>query len=185
MNSRDIFDWQGYEETLTLALEEAVFRFGYQNTHTQCYALCIDCNPRTAEVLLHLNDENEHYKQFKLDKWNISEWKYFNVIENLQDDDQFFDNAWKDVQQHIKKHMLPVSTCWEDGTDPAEDFMTMISRVANTLKNSQSIALLKKSENFRIITAEHDDSLAQSFQRILLTGSSITIKSTRTVISSH
>ena len=185
MNSAEIFHWKEYESVLSLALEEAIFRFGYEYPDIQFYGMCIDCNPYSGEVQLHFNDENEQIKNYQFDKWNVSEWKYFDVLEELQREDDFFDEMWRETLQHIKKHMLPMHTRWEDGSAPTEDFLTMVSRVANNLKESKVISLLNKTNNFRIITAEHDDTLAQSLQRILNTGASITIKSTRTIVSSQ
>ena len=54
----------------------------------------------------------------------------------------------------------------DDGEEPLEDFMIMISKVANKLKTSNAVASLGRTKGFRIVAVDHDEDIEEGFQRM-------------------
>ncbi len=143
MRSKEIFNWKEYEELLYEGLHEAIKRVTQTYPDIEFYGMCIDCNAEYGEVLLHLNTEDGIEGD---EKWDVGAWeKYFDVFDNLQENDNFFDNSWEEKREYIIENMSSEQEL-DEGEIPVEDFMVMISEVAIKLETSDAIARLKKKE---------------------------------------
>ncbi len=168
MKSKEVFDWAEYEELLYKGLEEAVSRLAKKYREIEFYGLCIDCNAEYGDVLLHLNTEENIIKNNKTSKWDVGDWGYFDVIDELEENDNFFSNLWEDKKTYCIDKMFPVEEEdeFDEGENPIEDFMIMISKVANRLKSSAAISSLKKTNDFRIVAADHDEAIEEGIERM-------------------
>jgi hypothetical protein len=161
VKSHDIFNWTEYEATLYKGLHEAVNRIIEKYPNIQFYGMCIDCNAEYGQVLLHLNTETDIRNNNKEEYWDVGDWKYFDLMDELQEKDKFFDIAWKKHEDYITKNMF------KDDTPPTDDFMAMIAKVANDLGNSEAIKTLNKTEKFRIVAVDHDEDIEEGYERMI------------------
>ncbi len=166
MKSNEIFNWSEYGELLYKGLHEATIRVGKLYPEIEFYGLCIDCNAEYGDVLLHLNTEKDIVENNKDDKWDVGDWEYFDLIDELEKDDNFFSKLWEDKKAYCIDKMSPIEDEWDSGENPVEDFMVMISQVANKLKTSDAIAKLNKSSDFRIVAADHDEDIEEGVDRM-------------------
>lgn len=161
MKSSEIFNWAEYEAILYPVLHEAIIRVSKKYPNIQFYGMCIDCNAEYGQVLLHLNTESDIIENKKEEYWDVGDWEYFDLMDELQNNDNFFNKAWKRYEDYIVENMFQ-----DDEENPIEDFMVMISKVANKLQNSEAIKTLNKTQNFRIVAADHDEDIEDGYERM-------------------
>lgn len=169
MKRTSSINWDEYEEILYNGLEEAVYRFAEKYKSIEFYGLCIDCNAEYGDVLLHFNTEEDIEKNNKEDKWDVGDWEYFDVIDELEKDDGFFNNAWGKHKQNCVYKMYSVES--SEGFDcceaPVEEFMLMMSKIAIRLKLSPAVGYLRKTRDFKLVAVDHDEEMKDGFLRIM------------------
>lgn len=162
MKGKEVFNWAEYESILYKGLHEAVNRINKKHPNIQFYGMCIDCNAEYGQVLLHLNTESDIKEKNKEEFWDVGDWEYFDIIDDLQEKDNFFNKLWGKKEEYIAENMSE-----DEEGNSIESFMLMISKVANRLQTSDAIKQLNKTTNFRIVAADHDEDIEDGYERML------------------
>jgi len=179
LRSSDLFDWNEYENLLYESLEKAILQASEKYSDTEFYGMCLDCHAEHGDVFLHFNSEEDILSNNKTDWWDVGNWEYFHVLDELQKDDAFFDRLWGNKREYIEDKMAPLDREWADGEDPIEDFMIMVAKVAIRLKKSEAVKRLKRTSDFCIVSADHGESIEQGFDRMKTLDKSLAMESVR------
>ncbi len=167
LKSSDVFDWDEYEEILYKGLHEAILRFSKKHTSEHFYGCCIDCNAEYGQVLLHFNSIEWLKNRVETERWDVGGWEgYFDVIGELEKEDHFFSQIWNTNEEYILDKMFPEEDEWDEEDSPVEDFMVMVSKVANRLGVSEAVKALNRTEDFIIVAADHDEEIDEGRTRM-------------------
>ncbi|MCE2571186.1 hypothetical protein [Motilimonas eburnea] len=159
--------WEEYEEALFQGVFESIKRFSNQSHDDTFYAMCIDTNAEYGQVLLHFNSIESLDASDGDARWDVGGWeKYFDIIDELEQDDRFFSDIWSVHEKDILDKMMRIEDEWDHGEWPIEDFMIMASKVGNRLAASDVFRNLKVTSDFKVVVVNHDEEIEEGILRM-------------------
>ena len=174
-------DWAAIEARLfELTCAESV-RFSCGHTDEEFYSFAFDCNADYGQLLLclstkeHLRQEAEScqakYADSCLNKpladweaelrWALGDWKYQGDCLGFGSDE--FNAGWSECENLI------VDSCWIDPCDDRKvqlNFLNSACRVALRLEHDDAFSSLKRTPDFAVYVADHDELEEISWARL-------------------
>jgi hypothetical protein len=161
-------DWRGFEDALTVAIENEVVAFAEQHRDELFYGFAIDCNAYYANILFCLNtpenlhesarhyagsddpDEIERQKEDLL--WGLGDWKYHGF--NLES------RAWsRDVPMLDEFAELPNEA-------DTEEFRVTCCKALLRAEAKGVFNALRRTADFRVACIDHDEDVHGGDRRL-------------------
>ena len=174
-------DWDAFEAQLLDSTTREIATFAAANASTPYYGFMFDCNSDYGQVLLCLNtDESlqkqaESYKTGNADlyardtvedikrslRWNAGDWEHqgFNT-DSFDDDLSEFESAVSDATMDEEEDEETFMT-------PTQDrFMKSVCRVLLQLEQANAFDCLRRTADFQVFVADHDETDDDSWGRL-------------------
>lgn len=173
--------WTSLRSFMTAYAEHKVREFAAQHAEETFYCLGVYFDDDYADFFLYLNDletAHETAKQYddgsraadaakrmaEQSKWYLDSFRYqiFNV-------DPLWEKLWYPVQtlfQQLASELPEADESQESLTQWCTTFGETACLVALDLERSEAVRELKRTEDFRVICVDHDESLEVSFARL-------------------
>jgi hypothetical protein len=169
-------DWGDLETRLFELCASDIKRFANAHSDETFYGFALDCNADYGDVFLCVNTPDDLSRtstkyaakhsegtsewEAKL-KWALGDWKYqgFNSAE--------FDADWKAFQDAVEDASLDEEEDPETFQSPSTArFLETCCRVAIRLEQSGTLSVLKRTPDFQVFVADHDESDETSWARL-------------------
>lgn len=168
-NSNSGIDWLLFENNLVKILEADITRFAAQHADEVFYALALDCNATSCDVLLCANtptalrDAAMTYSKERADesinaeseelRWGLGDWKYHGI--NLEPKENWLE--YRAALPGIGELAHP---------DDVEKFLVSACRALLRIEQGDILRNLKITADFRIACIDHDESILNSEERL-------------------
>jgi hypothetical protein len=178
-----ILDWPFIQEILFRLSAKDIKEFAAKHGDEVFYGLFMDCNSSYGDVLLHLNTPELLQQQawrYKHDlqsvggaailpdlyanktitqledelRWSGGDWGYFEINRR---------HAWDADWEPIRKMIAEVAA---KSVGFQEDFMRTACRVLLQIESCGVLDLLLRTQDFRTICADHDESVEDAAKRL-------------------
>ena len=172
-------DWDKLEATVTRSAKRALRDFAARHPDEVFYGFFLDCNATYFEILGHKNTEDllrakaaesktSHaalYKGVSVERlvedlrWSGGDWGYFQMFDACESTQAYGEMIGDMIEEYtFKGH----------GANEAvyDQFLDMACRVAVRLERENAFDDLKRTPTFRILCADHDESVENGERRL-------------------
>jgi len=169
-------DWRKVERRLLGASSKALEQFARDHPAESFYGFVFDCNEDYGEVFMCLNSEQDlsqwaarnypGYRRREIDsslRWNAGDWKYhgFNTEPPCA---EAWERAWSATQDAIHSAFLDDE---DEEEEVPERFLESVCRVLIAMEDDGAFDRLTRDPGFKTLVSGHDESLADSWRRLL------------------
>lgn len=174
-------DWTHAENTIVAAAVTCIEDFAAEHPDEVFYGFFLDCNATYFETLGHFNTEAllrktaldyqtrnaKLYPGWSVEqledhlRWSAGDWGYFEIFNPCD-----YDESYRQLIEKAISHFHSIPSDEMDEPTVYDQFLEMCCRVAIRLESGDAFKVLKTTSDFRVLCADHDESIEDGERRL-------------------